>query len=343
MQIAQGRNREVQKIRKYNRAAAVGKLMLKELNDWNEFLKADQDDLENLPRRFLKSAYNDVKKRLSTELDRFCKQNFLNMNVDILSNLYEEIKKYRGLEISLSDFEKKYAPIHPQILIGFPLHLTVSISLWGLQFKFPENELSKDIIEAMGLATNSQIELKKYEKLSHKELLQKREEITSFLRMKFFTIRMLILSCFNLLEAYLNGLAWDYIYKFGQEDLSNRQYKCLTDSTSVSIRDKLKKYPEIISKRTLWEENDGEIVGFIDIVKPYRDSLVHPSPFSAPEKFGGYDKLLLFYKIDFDTAFLTVDLLIKLINKIHFHINPDIKDIPKWIDSIIKKRNEISL
>lgn len=43
-----GREREAEIIRQANRAAAVGRLMLGELNPWQEFLQADVTDLEGL-------------------------------------------------------------------------------------------------------------------------------------------------------------------------------------------------------------------------------------------------------------------------------------------------------
>lgn len=67
-----GREREAKMIRQANRAAAVGRLMLGEFNSWQEFLEADVLDLENLPRRQLKSGKTDVKRRLYSEIKSFC-------------------------------------------------------------------------------------------------------------------------------------------------------------------------------------------------------------------------------------------------------------------------------
>ena len=71
-----GRQREATLIRQANRASAMGRLMLGELKDWQQFIDADQMDLSSLPRRQLKSGAADVKERLSGEIRKFCNRNF---------------------------------------------------------------------------------------------------------------------------------------------------------------------------------------------------------------------------------------------------------------------------
>jgi len=128
-----GRDREIKLIRKANRAAAVGRLMLGEITTWQEFLAADNIDLKKTPRKNLKGAVKDINLRLKKEIEKFCKKNFESISQDLLSNLYEGIKQYRGIEMPLKEFEQKYAKIKKDVIKGCPPHLTVHISLWGLQ------------------------------------------------------------------------------------------------------------------------------------------------------------------------------------------------------------------
>lgn len=334
MSVRSGREREARRIRTANRAAAVGRLMLGEFNDWHEFLQADVLDLENLPRRNLRSGQVDVKLRLAPEIMAFCKKNFQNMTERNLSILYEEIKAFRGLELELSEFERRFSPIKRKVLNGRPPHLTVSISLWGLQFKFPEEEISKDLVEALQQATNSQQELSAFENLSHTKLRGIRDEIGLLVRQNTFASRSIVLNSFNLLEAYLNGLAWDYVQMHGTSSLSNRRRKLLEDTASLSIRDKLIKYPEAVTHRALWNETDPDVNNFIDTMKPFRDSLVHPSPFSAPAKFGGYDKLLTFYRVNYDVGISTLTLVANLIRRIQQHIHGPQVVMPDWLNEL---------
>lgn len=335
-----GREKEVLLIKQANRAAAVGRLMLGQFEDWGEFLEADSLDLIDLPRWQLKSGKADVKKRLSASIKTFCNENFEGMNERKLSYMYEEIKATRGLELPLIEFEERFAVVQPKVLRGNPSHLTVSISLWGLQFKVPEDQLAKDVVEAVEISSNARSKLQVFEKNKHSAIQEKRNEIKALLRQELFGARSAVIACFNLMEAYLNGLAWDFLRSRKTDSLSNRQRKLLDDSASTSIRDKLSKYPEIIAGTTLWENQDKEFSGFIDIVKPFRDSLVHPSPFNAPEKFGGYDKLRLLYRIDCETAQMAVSLTACLIQRIHRHIKGNSKPLPDWFSELCKYTEE---
>lgn len=128
------------------------------------------------------------------------------------------------------------------------------------------------------MAKNADKELEKYEKLSHSEILKKQIDIGKQIKLKKFASRTVLISSFNLLEAYLNGLAWDYLQKTPASSLSVIKTKLLNDSSSVTIRDKILKYPKIVAGKEVWENEPKEINDFIDIIKPLRDSLVHPSP-----------------------------------------------------------------
>lgn len=48
----------------------------------------------------------------------------------------------------------------------------------------------------------------------------------------------------------------------------------------------------------------------VDDDPPFRDSLVHPSPFEAPQRFGGHDKLCAVYRVDVDTLFPAASLAV---------------------------------
>lgn len=337
MQNSTGREKEVKLIRQANRASATARLMLGEFDDWHDFLMADVIDLEKLPRHSLKAGSRDVKRRLASEIKRFCSRNFQGMDEQKLSQLYEAIKAHRGLELPLSEFEKQFSPIQPGVLKKRPRHLTVCISLWGMQFKFPEEEMAKDVIEVLNMAVEVEADLEHHREKLHLEIRENRTQISSLVRRKSFAARSIVLSCFNLIEAYLNGLAWDYVQTYGTDSLSNRRKALLEDTSSISIRDKLVKYPEAISGQQLWLQPDEELEAFINTLKPFRDSLVHPSPFSAPEKHGGYDKLRLFYRVNYDTGLLTVNLLVSLVKRIQRHIYGDRATLPDWINELDAK------
>lgn len=314
MAIKRQRNVEAQKIHQANRAAAVGRLMLGELSNWEEFLSVETTNYLSLPRRQLKSGVKDIQNRLSQAILNFCQSNFENMNVEGLSKLFEEIKVHRGLEITCKDFERKYSAFRGHVLNGLPVHSTVVFCLDGMKFKFPEDYLTKDLSCSLkGLMSTQEKKNKAIEDIRFEELYFRSSVITSF----------------NLLEAYLNGISWDFLYKAPPEDLSSKKRKLLEGFHGVSTREKLKKYPAIIAGSELFGEEDSDVVALLDIMRPFRDALVHPSPFTMPEKFGGHNKAELFYRVNSDTAFLVARLTCKIIKRINSHIGSDAR--PVWL------------
>lgn len=323
-----GREKEIALIKQTNQAVAVARLMLKELDSWEDFLEPSTTDYSALPRKQLKSGKNDIKKNLNKEIKAFCSKNFQGVTKKTLSKLYIDICKYRGLDIPLKEFEKKYGKVNPSVIKGNPSHLTVHISLWGLQFLFPEDLLTKDIIVALSILQKSLTSLSQFKDKTHHQINIKKPEVSEAVRQKEFAQRSIILCCFNLLESFLNGIAWDYGQNHDLSKLSNRKRNMITDAFSVSFRDKLLKYPRIISESELDFDDKCEL--FIEIVKPFRDSLVHPSPFSAPEKFGGYNKLRKIYDLNEHLAIQAVDLMVEIILSIYKHIYGEHKK-PEWL------------
>jgi len=330
-----GREKEAAKIRRANLASSVGRLMLGEISNWEEFFQVETMYLESLPRKVLKSGKKDVQERLSKEIRQFCNNNFRGMTESKLAQLYDEVKARRGVECPLKEFEEKYAQIKPEKMRGRPRHSTVVISLWGLQFKFPEDYLAKDIVQALSLARSADAELKKFQGATHHTAVEKKEEIASLLQKLEYASRSCVLVCFNLIEAYLNGLAWEFSYDTkAMSKLSDKERQLIQDTGNTSLRNKIIRYPEILSGRSLWDENREPVRTFLNDFKPFRDSLVHPSPFSAPEKFGGYDKLKMIYLVDFKTAFWGTQLSYKLIICVHNHLNQIKKGYPEWLSEV---------
>lgn len=326
------RDKEIRIIRQANRASAVGRLMLGELTDWAEFLHAEAEQLESLPRRMLKAGKADVRKNVALNIQQFCNDNFIGMDQSKLAILYERIKGDIGLEMPLREFEKEYARVKPRVLLGQPKHCTIVISLWGLQIKFPEDFLAKDIIEGLSLNRRAEEVLSKYKGAAHKSLESEKDEIASAVRQSSFGARMCILSCFNLVEAFVNGLAWDFSQNpNSMKNLSKTKRDLIEDG---AIRRKILIYPNIITGVELWNEQDEPVKSFLEQVKPFRDALVHPSPFSAQERYGGYDKLKHLYRIDSEKAEHAVEVTVNLISIFFKHVKGrDIK-LPAWLQDL---------
>jgi hypothetical protein len=305
-------------------------------NSWEDFLEADKLDLESLPRRMLKSGAKDVKQNVLKNVKLFCAKNFENMTEAKLDLLYEEIKATRGIEFPLKVFEHRYSKIHKRVLKNAPPHCTVVISLWGLQFKFPEDYLTKDLIGILTVALDANKELEKFKRVPHAKARKEKDAISSFVRIQEQAVRSCLLTCFNLIEAYFNGIAWDFAQDTDAfNKLSKKDRSRIVDIGHTNLREKVLKYPRIIAGHPLWSETDEPVHRFLTELKPFRDSLAHPSPFSAPEKFGGYDKLHYFYKIDLGIAMITCKNTSDIIIRVHRHLNGDDAKIPDWLSDLL--------
>jgi hypothetical protein len=143
---------------------------------------------------------------------------------------------------------------------------------------------------------------------------------------------MCLICCFNLVEAYINGIAWGYVQENDISDLSGSKRKLLQGQ--ASILDKLTKVPQLVTnaKSAPLSTDKSPLREFRDVIKPYRDSIVHASPFAAPQQFGGYNKLNKIYILETGTVRAAVDTTLGVIGEIHqFLGSGDVDDLPEWI------------
>ena len=127
-----------------------------------------------------------------------------------------------------------------------------------------------------------------------------------------------------------------YMKTTGVSGLSENQRKLL-EGDQASILDKLVKIPKIVKGADSGplSKEESPLSEFRDIIKPYRDSVVHASPYSAPERFGGYDKLSRIYDLEHDVVRKAVDLSFQVVGIIHRFLGGE-KEYPEWVPT----RNE---
>jgi len=328
-----GREREAREITRYQRAAVVGRLMLGELRGPMEWISYDQ--YLDKPRRELRERREVIRTYLRGEVERFCKANFEKVKPGDLAGLYEPLyARGSSWRLPLTEFVQLLGHPREGVLKGAPLHSTVCLSyLWGLQTEYPEMHLVKDLAYSFNRAVEAEKKLKKYDEMPKSTAKTKKEEIAELVKSGTFHRRMCVLSCFNLVEAYINGLAWAYVQTRDTSSLSNRNKKVLTEG-QTSILDKLVKIPQIITGRSPGPlESDLEPLSiFRDTIKPFRDSIVHASPFAAPERFGGYEKLSKVYELNLETVRQTVDMTLDIIGRIHRFVGGN-DPLPQWVFS----------
>jgi hypothetical protein len=176
----------------------------------------------------------------------------------------------------------------------------------------------------MGVAFNSALgldgEIKQHQGISWARAKEDRrwKHLADLQTRAAFHRGMCVLACFNLIEAYINGVAWDFTESHDISRLSNNKQDVLTKG-QASILEKVVKIPEIVTGRSpgpLSQDKDP-LKTLKEIIKTFRDSIVHASPFSAPARFGGYDKLSKVYNLTLQTVRTTVDLTLEVVGQIH--------------------------
>lgn len=291
------------------------------------------EDYVSLPRHQLRSGKASLRDGRGDDLKGFCQRNFGTADASGLANLYELLYANGShLRLPLKAFAEIIGQPKKGVLRGAPRHSTVSISTWGLRTEYPEMHLVRDLATAFNSATNLGEQIHEFEGIpvSKAKEIPTRSQIAGLQTHASYNRRMCVLACFNLIEAYVNGVAWDYVESHDISGLSRNRQDLLA-SGQASILDKIVKIPEIVTGKTpgpLAQDQDP-LKTFRDTVKPFRDSIVHASPFSAPARFGGYDKLSRIYELTLDTVRTTVTLTIDIIGLIHRFIGQE-GQLPEW-------------
>ncbi|MCE5306816.1 MAG: hypothetical protein LLG20_04170 [Acidobacteriales bacterium] len=149
--------------------------------------------------------------------------------------------------------------------------------------------------------------------------------------------RATITAAFYLVEAYLNGIAFDHIIENATK-LTASERDLLTEWSTekqrrrpVAFRDKLLQYPRIICgvpHPPLQENNCPEIRFLIETAKALRDAIVHAS--SRPDREYGMDKWCRYTNISFQDVKDTIDNAVALISSIEQTIHGSTNGIP-WL------------
>ena len=304
--------------------------MLGELNGPMQVIS--KSDYLSMTRAEIRQRRDTVRKFLKGELLKFCRDNFEHVSPEDFGSLYDLLLEHgNSIRIPLKRFMEIIGEFRPGRLDA-PAHATVSLSPWGLQTDYPEMHLAKDLALSFNDMLNADDKLKTYEGISWKsaKTSETSEEVGNLYRRKQFSMRMCLLSCFNLCEAYINGLAWVHLETADTTALSKNQRQVLEGNRSLMER--MEKVPAIVkgTDNSPLNRNTPPLSEFQDLVKPFRDSIVHASPFSTPERFGGYDKLQKIYGLEVDTVRFAVDFVLEMIGKVNSFLTEE-PDPPSWL------------
>ncbi|MDP3850695.1 MAG: hypothetical protein Q8Q59_09345 [Luteolibacter sp.] len=117
--------------------------------------------------------------------------------------------------------------------------------------------------------------------------------------------RGVILTCYNLLESFVSGLAAEFLLE--NSEAPEAVVKKLSDNNS-SLRKRFLTFPSLITgSPDLLDESKPPFKELFGDLKQRRDSFVHCEPGPEPTKFGGYIKEQHFHDVEPDLVRKTVE------------------------------------
>jgi hypothetical protein len=162
-------------------------------------------------------------------------------------------------------------PHHAQIGLDFER----SFAIGQVEFYLPEAVLYEDMCASFNLALES-----------HRSVEQK-PAVKLEIKKHYLFLRMAVLSAYYFVEAYLNGLAFDYWWD-NQRKVSTADGDLLTEWDSArgvkrwrNFRTKALQYPKLIvgsGHPLLTETNSASLKTLLTMGKEIRDAIVHQSP-----------------------------------------------------------------
>ena len=192
LKIPKGRNKEVAEIVEFDRAVEVGRLFLGKLT--SPLRRIFPEDYESLPRKNLKLGKHSIRGPEGKEMVEFYRQNFTGKNFKAFASIYEALYENDSqLRLPLTEFIEKIGKPKSGNLKDAPLHSTVDISPWGLQYEHPELHLVKDLEVAYNEVLDIEKEIKKYEGKNFSSIKSDRSKIAKLQRKLNFVQRMTLL------------------------------------------------------------------------------------------------------------------------------------------------------
>ena len=334
-----GRERDTREIAMLRKAQQVGLLLQGELGRPLEPIEFET--LVQRSRREIIQEREQLKRSLRPELARFC-AHFDGSSVQAMAELFDELLAADSrLSMPYADFVARLGRPRGGTLRGALPHSTVRIDpTHGLQTEFPEMHLVRDLGVAFGdvLATSSFV----YSVRSHADArrVAQTDEGRETLHRHRLARRTTLLACFNLVEAYVNSVAWNFLHRDARASTiaENDRRLLAEDGRPVNLRKKLVAYPRIVAGADEGPLHDSRdpLRTFLSFVQPYRDSIVHASPFAAPDKFGGYEKLSKLYELDTPTCSVAVQVTLHVISEIHRATGGRAYS-PRWADDFVRE------
>ena len=235
---------------------------------------------------------------------------------------------YYPTVVDLREFFQDYAKVWPDSAL-LPAHARVTFDPSGLVPGGGVRILEATIYEDMASLWN----LLKNRNDRHAGTQPKRE-----LKTDDALCRSTVAAAVYFVEAYLNGLAFDYLTE-NSKTLTEEKKGILSDfdfpknrSRYLSLRDKVLKYQLIILQEQhppLQPNNFQPLKRLLEISEVIRNPLAHPAPHLNPNT-GSPEKEVAIYSVTMETAREAVDSAIELVLRLEMLVHGGSNRIP-WL------------
>jgi hypothetical protein len=124
------------------KALVASRLLLGDFDDWKTFEQERETARKILNRRAARSVSSQIGRsygELTAETRQFIEKNFARCNYDDLARLCDAVKPGVGLNLRLDEFEASLLALAEPVKRRFPFYAHVRVSIYGLQFEFPEH------------------------------------------------------------------------------------------------------------------------------------------------------------------------------------------------------------
>lgn len=264
------------------RAVVCCRLMMNDFSSWDGFLDEYKFATRVSNRKQARSVGARIGKSygmLKSETTKFIEENFESASATDLIRIADDLIRDRRIFLPLKEFEDEYLRISNSVKYQLPVHSFVSVSLWGLQFDYPEHNFINDLkisiveLDSVSKSVNGLAE-------GAINLRSDRASIsTQISKQKFFS-RCVVTAAYNFLEAYIAGLLFEaHSYQKLGNKLIDESFR---EKSSALEKKSLKEKIERLNSEVLGA--NSEIGGRLSKVisgegKTIRDAIHHATAF----------------------------------------------------------------
>jgi len=286
------------------KALVASRLLLGDFDDWKTFEQERETAGKILNRRAARSVSSQIGRNyreLSAEMRQFIDKNFARCNYDDLARLCDAVRPGIGLYLRLDDFEASLFALAEPVKRRFPFYAHVSISIYGLQFEFPEHHFINDMDAAFEDLKETRQRIDALG-LTDANVKRQRDAIVPLISREKFISRSMVSASFSLVEAFLSGLFFTALSTnfLGILHCDDGLLSYAKSKESAALKDRINRIVKFASSGKM-DGGTDPFRSFIEIGKRYRDAIHHTTPFGRKDIEAG-ERLLALYEVKSDVA-----------------------------------------